>query len=132
MSDHKKKQKRNQNNLNKYHETVSRPPWINMCVYKYLITGFIELYLKKANPYNIHISTGLLVILGYHSVPFLNVLQSYIVHWNRPISIIWICIWAVDIFSQYTISLVMKHKKSYVKKQRREPLIANADEIIWN
>ena len=28
-----------------------------MCVYKYLITGFIELYLKKANPYNIHIST---------------------------------------------------------------------------
>ena len=40
--------------------------------------------------------------------------------------------WAVDIFSQYVISLVMKHKKSYVKKQRREPLIANADEIIWN
>ena len=26
----------------------------------------------------------------------------------------------------------MKPKKSYVKKQRREPLIANADEIIWN
>ena len=23
-------------------------------------------------------------------------------------------------------------QKSYVKKQRREPLIANADEIIWN
>ena len=102
-----------------------------MCVYKYLITGFIELYLKKANPYNIHISTE---GTSNSRTPCADSKYPEILHsaLQKDNLIFQTCIWAVDIFSQYVISLVMKHKKSYVKKQRREPLIANADEIIWN